>query len=105
MEYDLVVDRFARLHQRMRNPVGLHEMRAEGDKHLSYDRLAGRDASGQANFQHEPPRNHSPQRHRDAEKPFLSILGFFNSWFLVSGFLCASVTLWLVFIADSCWRV
>ena len=35
----------------MRNAVRLHQMRAQRDKHLSDDRLAGGDASGEADFQ------------------------------------------------------
>ena len=36
----------------MGDAVGLDKMRAEGDEHLSDDRFAGRDAAGEADFQH-----------------------------------------------------
>ena len=47
-----VIDRLARLHQRMRDPVRLHQARAQRDEHLSHHRFAGRNAAREPNFQH-----------------------------------------------------
>jgi hypothetical protein len=49
----------------MRNPVRLNQARAQRHKHLSHHRLAGSDAPGKANFQHEAPKEHF--HHGDTE--------------------------------------
>ncbi len=54
--HDFVVDGFAGLHEFMRDPVRLHEVRAQRDKHFANHRLAGGDATGKTDFQHEAPK-------------------------------------------------
>ena len=69
------IHRLARLHERVRDLVGLDDVSAEAGKHLSNDGFAGGDAAGQADFQQLSL--FSPQRiqrnakecfyHRDSE--------------------------------------
>jgi hypothetical protein len=47
---NLVVDRLARLHQGMRNPVRLDQVCPEPNEHLSHCRFAGGDTPSKANF-------------------------------------------------------
>ena len=51
--HHFVINRFPRLHQRMRNPVRLHQTRTQSHKHLPDHRLARGNPASQPNFQHE----------------------------------------------------
>ena len=47
----LVVNGLAGEHQFVGDAIGLHEMRAQGDKHFADNRFARGDAAGEADFQ------------------------------------------------------
>ena len=55
MAHHFVVNRLTGLHERVRDLVGLRQARTEGNEHLRHRRFSGRNASGQADFQHEFP--------------------------------------------------
>ena len=47
---DFIIDRLAGLHERVRDGIGLDEMRSEFDEHLADSGFAARDAAGEAEF-------------------------------------------------------
>jgi len=53
MPHDFVVYGFSRLHQLVRDPVRLRQVRPQRDEHLTHRGFSGGDSAGQANFQHE----------------------------------------------------
>jgi hypothetical protein len=72
--HNFVVNRLARLHQLVSDVVGLNQVRAAGHEHFAHDRLAARDAAGEADFQQralvsagtsKPKPTTEAQRHRE----------------------------------------
>ena len=49
---NFLVNRPAGLHERVRDRIGLNEVRAEFDEHLAHNRFAAGDTAGKAEFQH-----------------------------------------------------
>jgi len=84
--HHLVVNRLARKHEIVRDPVGLDQTRAQSDENLANHRFARCDAAGKADFQQAASRGKTfttqAQRHRENREKKKRV------------FLCVSVPLW-----------
>ena len=70
MTHHLVVNRFPRLHELVRDLVGLNDVRTQGGKHLAHHGLTHGDAPGQTDFKHS---GHAPQPGRACAIPSASL--------------------------------